>query len=109
MTVASESSNTQSASVGTEHTLATPSSAKTRVLAVDLNALVAADVVELRIKAKVTSGGTERLAYLAVFAGPVTELTVFSPPVPMVYGGTFTLKQTAGTGRSFPWEILTLD
>lgn len=109
MTVASESSGTQAATISTEHDLATPTTAKTRVLSVDMNALAAGDVVELRIKAKVTSGGTERLAYLAVFAGPITEPTVFSVPVPMVRGGTFSLKQTAGTGRSFPWEVLTLD
>jgi len=109
MTVASESDGSQTATISTEHDLATPTTAKTRVLCVDLNALVAGDVVELCVYLKVRPSGTERRAHRAVFSGPVDAPSSVSPPFPMVRGGRFSLKQTAGTGRAFPWEVLTLD
>lgn len=109
MTVATESSGTQTATVNTEHTLATPTTAKTRVLMVDLTNLVSGDTVELRIKAKVLTGGTAGLVYLATFIGPVGEPVAVSPPVPCPFGATLTLKQVAGTGRAYDWAGLTLD
>jgi len=29
-------------------------------------------------------------------------------PIPSAVGATFTLKQTVGTGRAFPWAVETL-
>lgn len=109
MTVASESTGTQTATVTTEHTLVSPSSAKTRVLLVDLSNMVAGDILELRINAKIVTGGTARLAYIATFSGVAGEPAVPSVPVPMPWGGSFTLKQTAGTSRNYDWSVLTLD
>jgi hypothetical protein len=109
MTVATESSGTQTAVITTEHTLATTTSAKTRVLVVDLTNLVAGDTVELKIKTKVLTGGSVLLAYFATYTGSVAAPVVHSLPVPGTYGATFTLKQTAGTGRNFDFEIRTLD
>lgn len=106
---ARESSGTQAATIGTEHVLAAPTTAKTRVLVVDVAPLVAGDVVELRIKTKALATGTERTAYTATYVGPVTDPMILSVPTPMVDGGSFTLKQTNGTGRSFAWSVLTLD
>jgi hypothetical protein len=104
-----ETSGTQTATIGTEHDLATPSTAKTRVLIVDAAALAATEVLELRIKAPVLSGGTVSLVTLAGFTGALAEPHIQSPPVVMPQGGTFTLRQVSGTGRAFPWAILTLD
>lgn len=109
MTIAVESSGTQSATVGTEHTLATPTTAKTRVLTVDLSNLVAGDQVELRVKKKVLTGGSAVLAAYAAFAGPVNTVVADSVPVICPYGATLTLKQTAGTSRNFDWTVTTLD
>ena len=109
MAVAVESSGTQAATVGTEHSLAAPTTAKTRQLVVDLNAMVSGDIVELRLKRKTLSAGTERLHRLAVFAHAQTEPIVVSIPLASPHGATFTLKQTAGTARSFPWSVETLD
>jgi hypothetical protein len=109
MALARESSGTQTATIGTEHSLATPTTAKTRVLVVNLTNLAAGDILELRIKSKVLAAGSEVLGRLATVVGPVTELRYESPPVATVDGATFTLKQTAGTGRSFEWSVLSLD
>ena len=104
-----ESSGTQTATIGNEHTLSSPTTAKTRVLVVDAATLVSGETVELRFKAKVLPGGTERLIRVESFPGPLTEPHIQSPPFVMPEGGTITLKQVGGTGRSFPWAIITLD
>lgn len=104
-----ESSGTQTAVISTEHSLATPSTAKTRVLVVDTANLAAGETLELRLKGPVLAAGTERLIRLVTFTGTLNEPNVQSPPVLMPQGGTITLKQTTGTGRAFPWAVITLD
>lgn len=104
-----ESSNTQTAVIGTEHNLATPSTGKTRVLLVDGTALVATETVELRFYGPVLVSGTNALIKLTSFTGVLTEPHTQSPPIVMPQGGTISLKQTSGTGRAFPWAICTLD
>lgn len=104
-----ESNGTQAATIGTEHTLASPTTAKTRLLWVDLGALTATDTVELRIYSPILSGGTSRVIRLVTFVGVVDEPNTPSEPYSMGFGGSFTLKQTAGTGRSFPWRVDVLD
>lgn len=104
-----ESSGTQTAVISTEHSLATPSTAKTRVLIVDAANMVSGDTLELRIKGPVLSAGTERLIRLSTYSGVLNEPHTQSPPIVMPQGGTITLKQTAGTGRSFPWAVISLD
>lgn len=101
-------SGTQSATISTEHTLTTQTGGGTFVLVVDMNALVGGDTVELRIYTKCLSGGTERLAYYRLFANVQATPMKFSVPVPANISFKATLKQTAGTGRSFPWSVLTL-
>jgi hypothetical protein len=108
MTVTVESSGTQTAVINTEHTLATPTTAKVFSLSVDTNAMVNGDVLELRINLKVLSGGTERLLFYAVFSHVQSEPIKCSVPVIAPFGATFTLKQTAGTGRNFDWAVLSL-
>jgi hypothetical protein len=103
-----EVDGSQAATISTEHTLATLVGAKARVVAVDLSAMVAGDVVTLRIKTAVRAGGVEGVAYAATLAGPTGSPIAFSPPVPMVNGGTVTLQQTAGTGRTYPWAVYSL-
>jgi len=68
MAVVVESSGTQTAVIGTEHTLASPTTAKTRQLVVDLSNLANGDVVELKVRRKVLAAGAERTWQTAVFA-----------------------------------------
>lgn len=109
MALAEESSGTQAAVINTEHTLAAPTTAKTRVLIVDLAAMASGDTVELRIKQKVLTAGAEGLAVLTTFVNAQADPIAVSVPIAQFRGATFTLKQTTGTGRSFPWQVLVLD
>lgn len=99
-------SGSQTATISTEHTLATLATAGTFLLVVDISALVAADVVELRIYGKARSSDTERLVHRGTY-GPIAPATplVMSVPIMSPHHFKATLKQTAGTGRAFPWAI----
>jgi hypothetical protein len=109
MTIASVSSGTQSATVTTEHSLATSTTGKTYVLSVDLTNMVNGDELELRIYTKALTGSTKHLAYFATFAHVQTAPNVFSVPVPALFYCEASLKQTAGTSRNFDWNLLSLD
>lgn len=106
MTVLVNTSGSQTATISTEHTLATVSSAAVLALAVDLSAMAAGDVVELRIYGKARTGDTERLLHRGSY-GPIPPPVPLVMSVPIVSPHHFkaTLKQTAGTGRAFPWAI----
>jgi len=104
-----EARGTQTAVVGTEHTLASSTTAKTRVLLVDVAAQLAGDVVELRISGPVLASGTSRLILMSAFSGVLADPHTQSLPIIMPHGGTITLKQTGGTARAYPWTIVTLD
>jgi hypothetical protein len=99
-------SGSQTATVTTEHTLATVTSAKVLQLAVDVANLAGGttpDIVELRIYGKARSGDTEREMFKQVLVGAQAQTLVVSPPVPSPHHWKATLKQTQGTGRAFPW------
>lgn len=104
----SEASGTQVAVITTEHTLSTVATDGSFVLYVDTNAMVLGDELELRVKTKVTSGGTTREYLVANYAHVQGQPVKASIPIASINECVFTLKQTAGTGRSFPWEIVAL-
>ncbi|WP_433329973.1 hypothetical protein [Spirillospora sp. CA-294931] len=101
-------SGTQTATINTEHELAVDTSNKTYVLAVDTAALAAGDLLELRLYTKILAGGAERLAYVASYQHAQGQPAVYSVPVPANVHLRATLKQVAGTARSFPWSLLAL-
>jgi hypothetical protein len=96
----------QTAVVSTEHTLATDTTGYTYVLVVDVSNLANGDAVELRLYTKCRTAGTERLAYCRKYANAQEELIKYSPPVPANISCKATLKQTAGTARTFEWSLL---
>jgi len=102
----STAEGSQTAVITTEHTLSTVTTAGTYVLTVDLSNLADGDELELRAKVKVRSTGTTRQAYIGNYAHAQTNLVAISIPVPTVSECVFTLKQTAGTGRAFAWEVV---
>lgn len=109
MTVTSNQSGSQTAVINTEHTLGVAITAPgVYVLVVDANAMANSDVLELRIYTKAKSGSTERLAFYTTFANVQGEPNKMSIPVPIDQSFKATLKQTAGTGRAFDWNILSL-
>lgn len=104
----SESSGTQSATVTTEHTLHTTTNAGSYVLMVNLTNMVAADELELTLKAKVLTGGSEVVAYRATYAHAQAHPLSVSVPLPSLFSLSATLKQTAGTSRDFEWQLVSL-
>jgi hypothetical protein len=110
MALTTEASGTQSASVSTEHTLATDTDAKTFVLMVNLTNMINGDVVVLRLKTKVLTGDTAECVYLACYRDDQGECPIVaSPPVTSAFSISATLQQTAGTaGRDFPWSLLSV-
>lgn len=109
MAVSSNQSGSQTATISTEHQLGTTiTAAGVYVLVVDTNAMAAGDRLELRIKSKSRSADAERQAACAVFEGAQIDPIKHSIPVPTDCDFSATLKQTAGTGRAYPWNILSL-
>jgi hypothetical protein len=112
MAVTAQSTGTQTATINTEHTLLDVAVAGSFTLHVDKNAMAAGDVLELRIYQIVLTGGTRRVAYFDRWmdAQPADDQIAISVPISneLTDAGSlrFTLKQTAGTGRNFPWKVL---
>lgn len=109
MTLVQQASGTQTATLATEHTLATRTDGKTYVLVVDASNLANGDTVVLRAKVKALTGSTAALAYSVTLTHAQAEPVVISPPVPAVHSVAFTLEQTDGTGRNFDWSVVSLD
>lgn len=99
--------DSQTAVINTEHNLSSPTAAGYYQLIVDLNAMVNADVLVLRVKSPARNGGTKREVYQAVY-GPVApgSKIAVSPPIPIIDDSDFTLQQVAGTGRAYPWAVI---
>lgn len=106
-------SGTQTATVGTEHTLqSVPDQRGDFQLIVDLSNMASGDVMELRAYQKTLAGGTSRVVALYTFYGaqPANALIFnsdfFLNDLTTEEGVKFTLKQTFGTGRNFAWKVL---
>jgi hypothetical protein len=112
MAVTLYASGTQSATVTTEHFLSSPNVAGTYTLHVDTVNMVALDVLELRTYQMVLTGGTSRVVLVSTFTGPqhTDDLIKISAPISNDLTDSnairFSLKQTAGTSRNFPWKVL---
>lgn len=99
------SEGTQTATIGTKHQLYTTSLANTYALLVDTNNMAIGDVLELYIDIACKSGGTLRQAYFVTYAHTQADPAKTSVAVIAPAGATFSLKQTAGTGRAFDWSV----
>ncbi|GAA0969756.1 hypothetical protein GCM10009555_017470 [Acrocarpospora macrocephala] len=108
MSITVIASGTQSATLTTEHDLATDTASHVYVLGVDTGAMALADILEVRVYTKMLSGGTERLAYSATFSHVQGEPQKYSPPIVANISIRVSLLQSAGTGRSYPWALLAL-
>lgn len=104
----SEASGSQTAVISTEHTLATIATDGTFVIYVNTKNMVLIDELELRVKVKVKSTGTTEEFLIATYAHVQGQPVKASIPCASINEVVFTLKQTAGTGRVFDWEIIKL-
>lgn len=108
MAISEHGTGTQTATINTEHTLNTTTPETTDgiyQLFVDTANMVAGDVLEIRIKEKVVSAGTIRQVLMSTLAGVQSDPAWASPSLILLHGWDMTIKQTAGTGRAFPWSI----
>lgn len=113
MTVSAYATGTQTATISTEHFLSSPNVAGVYTLHVDMNAMASGDVLEVRVYQMVLTAGTQRVAQTYYFSGtqPTDGKILITDPIGNELTDAnslrFSLKQTAGTGRAFPWKVLT--
>ena len=111
MAVTSFASGTQTCTINTEYFLSSPNEAGVYELELDLNALANGDVLEVRIYNMVLTAETSRVMLFYPFhdAQPEPKIAI-SEPISNDLTDTnalrFSIKQTAGTGRSIPWKVL---
>lgn len=111
MAVTAHASNTQSATVGTEHSVASANIAGVFTFGVSLRNIVAGDVVELRVyKMPLTGGTAEQFLYQRLTLSMLGADKWFeSIPVANELTDTnaliFSIKQTKGTSRNFDWKV----
>jgi hypothetical protein len=100
-----DSSGSQTATIGTEHVLDSPTTVATYVFSVDTVNMVNGDLVELRVYDMV-DGTNYREAFKMTFQhAQGTRNGKEFPPIAVTTQAKFTLKQVAGTGRAFPWSV----
>lgn len=108
MAVSISTEGVQTATLTTEHTLATVTTPGTYVLFVDAANLANGETLTLRLKTKGTSGDTSQLAEESVFQHAQNEKNLYSKPIPSPVEVVATLTQTGGTGRSYIWALYAL-
>lgn len=110
MAVTAFDSDTQTAEIDTEHFLADVDEAGVFVLEVDTVNMAAGDVLELRVYKMILTGGTARVESVMSYYGVQDALIKRSFPASNELTDAqalrFSLKQTFGTGRDFPWKVL---
>ena len=101
-------SGTQTAIIGTEHTLFDSSFNKTYAGYIDLANMASGDTTEIRVKIKVNSG-TLGVWHVDTYTDAQTSPILYLSPLPSNSQYRLTLKQTVGTGRSYDWKIYEYD
>lgn len=112
MAVTVEASGTQTATIGSEHVLRQVAANGVYTFHVDAANMVSGDILELRIKQKILTGGTLRTLMFQQYFGVQHGDDMIKVSIPIGNDLTdadsvvFTLIQTHGTGRSYPWKVL---
>jgi len=72
---------------------------------VDVSAMAAADVFEVRLRAKVVTGGSEQTVWDAALNGvPPNGMLVF-PAFMLMHNWDLEMRQRAGTVRTYAWSV----
>lgn len=93
---------------GSEQVVTTDTAGHTYVFALDTTNLAAGDAIEVRIKAKVLSGGAEGQAYYATWANVQEDVVKYSLPVPANQSIKVTMTRVGGADESYDWALLAL-
>lgn len=102
----SDSGTTSALSIGSETTLATDTNNGTFVLEVDVSNMVNGDLLEIRVYTITLGGGSLIQAWKGTYQHAQINNHKISPPIASDQSIKCTLKQTAGTGRTFAWKML---
>lgn len=112
MSVVAFASGTVTPTVGQEVYLANPNFSGTYTFHIDLSNMASGDTVELRIYSTILSGGTPKCTYYQSFSDAPSSNNIVQISVPVsndlndANSLRFSVKQTAGTSRSFAWKVL---
>lgn len=114
MPISIADSGSQTATLNTDHTLATqagPTGGAIYQLRVDTNALANGERVILTLRTRARVADTTRTLYQAVFEHAQGDPIKDSPAVAVPASSEVVaiLRQEGGTGRAFPWALYRLD
>lgn len=101
-------SGSQVAVINTKHQLHMSTEAYTVALIVDASGMAIGDVLELFIDIACESAGSHLQAFYVVYAHNQADPAKVSVPIIAPYGFTCHLKQSAGTGRTYKWAVVTM-
>ena len=99
----------QTCVIGTEHTLATGNASGTYVLTLETSAMADGDVLEVRGYDKPGGSATARQLFYYSLANAQSNPAHISPTIITEGFVQFTIRQTAGTGRTMNWSVLNLN
>jgi hypothetical protein len=108
MSVSSVASGSQVCAISTTNTLSTQTAVGVYILVVDLTPMAAGDQLQLALNTKAKSGSASVSSYAVTYANAQSTPNVYSTPVPVTDQIVAQMTQTAGTGRTFDWNLLTL-
>lgn len=86
----------------------TPGSPTTYVARVDCAALALGESAVVRVYSKTLLGGTERVEQAITVIGGADPEVALTTPCPTDVSFRVGVTQTGGTGRSYPWKLLSL-
>lgn len=103
-------SGTQTATLTTEHSLTTTTTAGVFVLSVNCTNLLNGETVRIRVKTKVLTGDTAESIWDVSFTHSLGDVPIIqTPPLLSMFSYEATLRQDGGTGRAFPWSVVQVD
>lgn len=112
MAVTAFASGTTTPVVGTENFLSSVNVAGVYTLHLDTINMVAGDVLQIRVYQMIITSGTSRVVYVSSYNGaqPTDDVIKVSIPIGNELTDStalrFSITQTFGTARAFPWKVL---
>lgn len=74
-------------------------------LFLDLNAVAAGDIFQVKCYERISSGGTTRVVWIDNVSGPLDSPMYATPTLILLWGWEFSLVKVSGTDRAIPWSI----
>jgi hypothetical protein len=105
--ISNQNGTTAALTINTETFLGSDiTSPGTYQLYLNVSNLALGDTLEIKAYTEVLSGDTPAVVMFRTLQNPTIEPIVFTPFFAIVNELKFSLKQTAGTGRTFKWNII---